>query len=290
VKKLLQISLGIVTSVGGFLEAGSLATAVQAGAAFGYQLIWALVLGTVCLIFLIEMSGRFAAVSRHTIFDGIRERFGFSFLVLPLVGLLLVNLLVLAAELGGVCIALQLVTGYALQLWAVPVALAVWALLWKGTFGIVENGVSLLGLVTVCFIVAAFALGPDWSRVAHGALPTIPDHDRGNYWYLAVGILGASISPYLMFFYSSGAVEDKWDEGYLTVNRAVAVMGMSFGGTIALAALIVAALVFVPRGITDITDYDQIAMMLTPVFGRSGFYLFAASLGIACFGAALEIA
>jgi Mn2+/Fe2+ NRAMP family transporter len=58
VKKLLQISLGIVTSVGGFLEIGSVTTAAQAGAAFGYQLLWAILLGTLCLIFLVEMAGR----------------------------------------------------------------------------------------------------------------------------------------------------------------------------------------------------------------------------------------
>lgn len=64
--KIFEIALGIVTSIGGFLEAGSVATAAQAGAAFRFQLAWAVVLGTVCLIFLIEMAGRLAAVSKHT--------------------------------------------------------------------------------------------------------------------------------------------------------------------------------------------------------------------------------
>src|SRR5215212_5683703 len=121
-KKLLEIALAIVTSIGGFLEVGSLATAVQAGASFRFQLIWAIVLGTVCLIFLVEMAGRFAAISKHTIIDGIRERFGFRFFVVPLIGISILNLLVLAAEIGGVCISLQLLTGYAVQLWALPVA------------------------------------------------------------------------------------------------------------------------------------------------------------------------
>ena len=60
--KLLEIALGIVTGIGGFLEAGSLATAAQAGAAFGFQLGWAIVLGTICIAFLDEMGGRLAAV------------------------------------------------------------------------------------------------------------------------------------------------------------------------------------------------------------------------------------
>jgi Mn2+/Fe2+ NRAMP family transporter len=110
-KKLLEMTLGIVTSIGGFLEVGSLATAAQAGAMFGMQLTWAIVLGGLCVIFLVEMSGRFAAVSKHTIIDAVRERFGFNFFVYSLLPVLLVTVLVLAAEIGGVCLALQLVTG-----------------------------------------------------------------------------------------------------------------------------------------------------------------------------------
>src|SRR2546430_11161927 len=126
--KLLEISLGIVTSVGGFLEIGSLATAAQAGAAFGFRLIWAVVLGTVCIAFLVEMAGRFAAVSHHTISDGVRERFGFNFFLWPLLATVLVNLLVLASEIGGASVALELATGIGYQWWALPVAFLLWLL------------------------------------------------------------------------------------------------------------------------------------------------------------------
>ena len=104
-KKLLEISLGIVTSVVGYLEIGSIATAAQSGAAFGYQLLWVLVLGTLCIIVLVEMSGRFAAVSHHTIADAIRERFGFNFFLFPLIVTVLLNIMVLSAEIGGVAVA-----------------------------------------------------------------------------------------------------------------------------------------------------------------------------------------
>ena len=114
-KKLLEMTLGIVTSIGGFLEVGSLATAAQAGTMFGMQLTWAIALGGLCVIFLVEMSGRFAAVSKHTIIDAVRERFGFNFFVYSLLPVLLVTVLVLAAEIGGVCLALQLVTGIRLR-------------------------------------------------------------------------------------------------------------------------------------------------------------------------------
>jgi Mn2+/Fe2+ NRAMP family transporter len=286
--KLLEIALGIVTSIGGFLDVGAIATAAEAGSSFQFQLIWAILLGTICVIFLVEMSGRLAAVSKHTLADAVRERFGFNFYILPLVAEVIVDFLVLGAEIGGVCIALQLLTGISFQWWALPVAFAVWLLLWKGTFGLIENGVSLLGLITLGFVVATFKLRPALPAVAEGLLPTIPQQDVAQYLFVAVSILGAIISPYLFYFYSSGAVEDQWNRGHLSVNRAVAGLGMGFGSVVSLGVLIVAAQVLHPRGI-QVDSYEQAALMLTQPFGYWGFVLFAASLAITCFGAALEV-
>lgn len=289
-KKLLQISLGIVTSVGGFLETGLIATSSQAGAAFGFSLIWSLLLGTVCLIFLVEMSGRFAIASKLTIADAIRDRFGSNVYIVALAVNVIVNLLILTSEIGGVSLALQFVTGWSFQHWAVPVALATWLLLWRGTFGMIEDGVAALGLLALCFVVGMFMMGPPWGEVAKGALPLFPKENFLHYSFLAVSILGAVISPYLLFFYSSGAIEDKWDKSYFGINRAIAIIGMSFGAVISLAIIVLAALVYQPRGITDIEGYDQIALILTPVFGGWGIHLFSVSLLITCFGAALEVA
>jgi len=286
-KKLLHVALGVVTSFGGFLEAGSIATSVQAGAEFGYSLLWVLLLGVVCLVVLIEMSGRLAAVSHHTIAGAMRERFGFSFFLLPLIGVVAVSMLTLAAELGGVCMALQLATGIGFQWWALPVMLAVWLLLWRGTFGVIEDGVSLLGLVTVAFLIAAVRLHPSAGEVAAGFVPSAAPYAPSRYWFLAVSILGATLTPYLFYFYSSGAVEDGWDADDVPANRLVSAFGMGFGATLAAAVLVVAALVYT-RGVR-LDSYDQIAPMLTDALGRWGYPLFVAALGIACFGAALEV-
>jgi Mn2+/Fe2+ NRAMP family transporter len=116
----------------------------------------------------------------------------------------------------------------------------------------------------------------------------VPDHDGARYWYIAVSIIGASISPYLYMFYSSGAVEDGWGTDDLNTNKATAVLGMSFGGLLSAAVLIIAALVFLPRGI-QVDRYEQAGLLLPPVLGHTGFVLFLASLGIACFGATTEI-
>src|SRR3954468_8120326 len=116
-KKLGEVALGVVTSVGGFLEIGSIATAAQGGAGWRYQLLWAVLLGGLCSIFLVEMSGRFAAASGHTIAAAMRERFGFDFFLIPLISVVVVSIMVLAAELGGTCVALELATGVAYEWW-----------------------------------------------------------------------------------------------------------------------------------------------------------------------------
>lgn len=288
-KKIVQAGLGIVTGIGGFLEIGSVSTAAQAGAAFGYQLIWALVIGIVCLSFLVEMSGRFAAVSQHTVVDGLRDRFGFGFFSVVSVGVALVIVLILMAELGGVALSLELMTGIGFPWWVMPVLLVSWLLIWKTDFEVIENGSSILGLLTLCFAVAVYRLHPQWGIIAKGAVPSLPSTDKAQYWFLCVSILGASITPYLMYFYSSGAVEDKWDESYLGVNRFIAFAGMAFGGLLAIAVLIIASIVLHPPHV-QIEKFGQMANMMTVPFPKWGKALFAVSLGITCLGAALEVA
>jgi Mn2+/Fe2+ NRAMP family transporter len=288
-KKFANIALGILTSVGGYLEVGSMGTALQAGAAYRYQLLWAIVAGTICVAFLVEMTGRLAAVTHHTVVDAMRKHFGFTFQVWPLTAQVVVDLFVLASEIGGASLALELATGISIRAWVVPVALLVWIVLWLGSFGAIEHSVAVLGLVTLCFVVAAIRLHPDWHEVARSVVPHRPERDPAQYAYLAVGILGATISPYLVSFYSSGAVEEKWSAKDLMPNRIVAGLGMGFGSTVSVAILVVAAIVLAPRGILA-GSYEQAAAILSLPLGRWGFWLFCASLFIGCVGAALELA
>jgi Mn2+/Fe2+ NRAMP family transporter len=170
-----------------------------------------------------------------------------------------------------------------------PIALLVWLFLWRSTFGTIENSMSGLGLIALCLVAAAWVHHPPRQALLQGMMPSLPSHDAAHYWFIAVSIIGAVIAPYLLYFYSSGAVEDKWDESYVGVNRAVAVIGMGFGSVIAGGAMVVAGVVLFPRGIR-IDDYHQAALMLTQAFPYWGYVLFAVTMGIACLGAAIEVA
>jgi Mn2+/Fe2+ NRAMP family transporter len=187
-----------------------------------------------------------------------------------------------------VAIALEMAAGIGFRWWALPIVLIAWLLLWRGTFGIVEQGTAMLGLIALVFAVAVWKLHPRWHDVAAAALPSAPSHDRARYWYLAVSILGASVSPYLFLFYSAGAIEDDWTEEHLAVNRVTAGLGNVFGGGLAMAVVIVAALVFFTHH-ARVERYEQLPLLLASPLGRAGLVLFLATLCVTCFGATLEI-
>lgn len=156
-KRALQVTLGILTSIGGFVDAGAIATAAGAGAVFGLGLVWAMLLGTLAVVLMVEMSGRLAAVSGKPYAASIRERFGFKYYLAPLVTELIANGLLLAADLGGMAIGLSLLTGVHWVSLVPVVGLVVWLMVWRAPFGLIENGPSLVGLVTLSFLVAIVA-------------------------------------------------------------------------------------------------------------------------------------
>jgi Mn2+/Fe2+ NRAMP family transporter len=288
-KKIGNLVLGVVTSIGGFVEVGSISTAAQAGSEFEFALLWAIAVAGLMVAMLVEMSGRLAAVSRRTVADAVRERFGIHFQLVPLCAELATDGLLLAAELGGVAIALKLLTGVGFQWWIVPTAAVAWLILWFGNFTAIEDGLGLLGLVTVSFVVAAWRLHPDSGALARGLIPAMPAHDAVRYGFLAVSIVGATVSPYLLNFYASGAVEEQWSEGDLWINRATSFAGMGFGTVVSMGVLVTAALALAPHHIR-VDTYEQAALMFVPAFGPRAVTLFALSLGVGCLGASVEIA
>ena len=101
--------------------------------------------------------------------------------------------------------------------------------------------------------------------------------------------MGSLICPYVLNFYSSGAVEEEWTEADLGANRMAAGLGMSFGGALSAALLVAAAMVLQPRGI-DGNTYEEIRLTVSIPLGHTGATLFAVALGVTCFGAALQVA
>src|SRR4051794_6745522 len=125
-KRILAVGLGIVTSIGGFLEIGAIGTPEQSGAQFGYRLIWASRFSTISLASLAGMAGRLSAVSGRTIADAMRERFGARFFGILLLVVTLVSLAQLSVEIGGAGVAIELLFGGTYKIWSIFVAVFVW--------------------------------------------------------------------------------------------------------------------------------------------------------------------
>lgn len=283
---LIDLLLGVITSIGGFAEAGSISTAAQGGAEFGFSLLWAIAAAAFMIAMLTEMSGRLAIVSRQTVAGAVRERFGIHFQIVPLCAELVLDGLLLTAELGTLAVTLTLLFGGAHVVWVLPAALVTGLIFWTCGFALIEDGIGLIGLITLVFVVAGMRLQPDAPAVLRGFMPSLPDHDLPRYGLLAVSILGATVSPYLLNFYASGAIEEDMVESELWINRVTAFVGMGFGSVVSMGVLVTAAMTM--SGVR-IDSFEQASLMLTPVFGAYGVPLFAAALGIGCLGAATEI-
>jgi Mn2+/Fe2+ NRAMP family transporter len=171
VSKVFGLSLGILAAIGGFVDIGDLVFNTAAGATFGYQLMWVIPIGVVGIIVYSEMCGRVAAVSGKAVFDAVRERVGFKAALGALVSSEVVNLMMLAAELGGVAIALQLLSGLPYR-WLILLAVVAFAvIIWTTAFEWLERIFGYGGLCMLVFAVAAVKLGPDWAKVAKGFIP-----------------------------------------------------------------------------------------------------------------------
>lgn len=291
-KKLMGVTLGIMTALGGFVDFGQIVFTMQAGALFRYRLIWTIALGALAIITYMEMCGRVAVVAKKPVFAVVRECLGRRFGLTVLIASNLLNLITCAAELGGIAIVLHLLTGWPEKLVLLASALMLWGTIAALQFEWIERIFGLGGLVMLVFAVCAWLLHPDWDAVVRGLLPRPTAQEPGRdllYWYFAVGIFSAMIMEYEVHFYSSGALEEDWTPKDLTENFAVASFGSILGALLTIALLILGAMVFLPRGIfPELLSTTTMAGALP--FGKAGL-LMALTGTLACLaGAAVETA
>jgi Mn2+/Fe2+ NRAMP family transporter len=287
VRQFLQIALGILSAIGGFVDIGDLVFNTQAGATFGFELMWVVVIGVVGIIIYSEMCGRVAAISKRPVFDLVRERVGFSAGLGTLIASEIVNLLTCAAEVGGVAIVLQLLSGLPYRVLALLAVVALLVVSWSLPFEWLERIFGYMGLCLLVLVVAAIKTHPSWSHVAHGFVPSVPGGNRLVYFYFVVGLLGAALTPYEVYFYSSGAVEDGWGPKDLRMNKVTAVIGYGLGALLSVALMVLAAMVFLPRGI-DPAYLGTPALGVEAILGKVGLILALVGILFAVGGAAIE--
>ncbi len=285
--KIFRVALGILAAIGGFVDIGDLVFNVSAGAAFGYQLLWVVVVGVIGIIVYSEMCGRVAAISGKAVFDAVRERIGFGAGLSTLIAAQIVNLMTLAAEVGGIAICLQLLSGLPYR-WLIVLAIVGLAIVvWVTSFEWIERLFGYGGLCLLVFAVAAVKLGPDWGSVAHGFVPHMETEDPLLYWYFAVGLLGAAMTPYEVYFYSSGGVEEGWSAKDLGINRANAMIGYGLGGFLSFTLMITGGALFLTQGIEPET-LGSIALGAQVPLGEIGLLLAIVGILFAVGGASID--
>jgi manganese transport protein len=285
--KVFQVALGILAAIGGFVDIGDIVFNVAAGAMFGYQLLWVVVVGVVGIIVYSEMCGRVAAVSNKAVFDAVRERMGFGTGLATLIAAEVVTLMTLAAEIGGVAICLQLLSGLGYRWLIVVGVLALGIVVWVMPFDWIERIFGYCGLCLLVFAVASYQLHPDWGDVAHGFVPSIETTDTMLYLFFAVGLLGAAMTPYEVYFYSSGGIEEEWSAKDLGVNRANAVVGYGIGGILSFFLMIVGGALFLPHGIQPET-LGTVALGAEVPLGQIGLLIALVGILFAVGGASID--
>jgi Mn2+/Fe2+ NRAMP family transporter len=288
VKKFFAVALGVLTAIGGFVDIGDLVTNALVGSRFGMSLSWVVIVGVAGICVFAEMSGRVAAVSGRASFDVIRERLGPRVGLANLFASMGVTLLTFVAEVGGVALALELATSVNEFLWVPLVGAAVWLVLWRVRFSEIENIFGLMGLALIVFAVAVWHLGPDWGALwsqAHTPKPSAQEN-WGTYSYYAVALFGAAMTPYEVFFFSSGGVEEGWSAKDLATMRSNVFIGFPLGGGLSLAIAATTALVFLPASV-QVDTLAQVGLPVAVALGKIGLAIallgfFAATFGAAC--------
>jgi Mn2+/Fe2+ NRAMP family transporter len=290
-KRIFEVFLGVLTAFGGFVDIGDLVANSQTGARFGMRLAWVVVVGVVGIVIYAEMAGRVATMSRRPVFDVVRERLGARWALANLLASYFINLLTVAAEIGGLALVIQLITGINYLLWIPLLGVAVWIVLWKLEFSAMEKIFGLAGLALVVTMVALWRLDPGLHQTLASARNVSAPASEGwaMYAFFAIALLGAAMTPYEVFFFSSGAVEEHWTPKDLLVNRANVYLGFPLGGLLSLAIMGAAAYVFLPQHVS-LSHLSQVTIPVSISLGKVGLAVLLFGMFAAIFSAALETA
>jgi NRAMP (natural resistance-associated macrophage protein)-like metal ion transporter len=277
---LLILGPGLIASSAGN-DAGGIATYSQAGAQFGYELIWVMVIITVSLAVVQEMGARLGAATGRGLLDLIRERFGIGWALLAIGILFIANSGLVVSEFLGIGAAAEL---FGISKWlVVPVAaVALWYVVIFGSYAWVEKIFLVMTLVFFAYPVAAVLARPDWSEVARGAFVPVIRSDQA-YLFLLVGLLGTTITPFMQLFQQSSIVERGVARRHYGPERVDAYAGAIFSNLISVTMIIATAATLHQAGQTQIESAADAARALGPFVGNAAETLF----GIGLLGASL---
>ena len=255
-------------------DAGGIATYASAGSQFGYRTLFVMLLVTIALVIVQEMSARLGAHTGEGLMSLIREQFPLRASAFAIVCLLIANLGLVVSEFAGIGAAFELfgVSRYI----SIPIgAVAIWAVVVFGNYRYAERVFLLLGLAFITYPIAAILGKPDWGQVASN---TFIPHLLGTkeFLFLVVALIGTTITPYMQL-YQAAAVADSGSgpEEYRMV-RIDTITGAVFANIISMAIIIATAAAI--GGTGPLESAKEAAQALEPVAGASAEILFGIGL------------
>ncbi len=260
-------------------DAGGIFTYSQAGAQFGYSLLWTMIPITIALIVVQEMASRLGAVTGKGLSDLIREEFGFRLTFIMMVTLVVTNFGNVVAEFAGIASSLELF-GLSKYVVVPAAAFVVWLLVVRGTYDSIEKIFLTASAFYVTYIIAGFLAHPDWKAAAFATVtrPEAAGIRNYGYIYMVIGLVGTTIAPWMQFYLQASIVEKGITARQYAASRWDVIIGCIFTDVVAWFIIVACAATLYANGHHDIGSGADAAQALRPLAGEYAYLLFAAGL------------
>jgi Mn2+/Fe2+ NRAMP family transporter len=259
-------------------DANGIVTYSQAGAQFGYRLLWTMIPVTLALIVVQEISARMGAVTGKGLSDLIREEFGLRVTFFMMIAILIINFGNILGEFAGIAGSLELF-GLS-RYYTVPVcAVIVWLIVVKGQYKSVEKIFLVASFIYITYILAGALAKPDWieATVRTFKLPgrELFQHD---YLFMTITVIGTTIAPWMQFYLQSSIVEKGITKRQYKASQLDVIFGCIFTDVVAWFIIVACAATLYVHGIHNINDAKDAAEALRPLAGDFAYILFAVGL------------
>lgn len=258
-----------------FIGPGTVTAASQAGAQFGYSLIWAVTFSVIATVVLQEMAARLGIVTGIGLGEAIRFRFRgpkmrFVAAALIIVAIGFGNAAYQTGNLTGAAVGMEVLLGGSITFWSLLMGAAAFGLLWGGGYKLLERVlIAMVMAMSLVFIAAAIMARPDVVSLAKGTLlPTLPTDSLTT----VIALFGTTIVPYNLFLHAS-SVREHWTRDVprdqaLRGARIDTLLSVAIGGMITAAIITTAAAAF--AGTSGTFDAATMAKQLEPALGGKG--------------------
>lgn len=260
-------------------DSGGIFTYSQAGAQYGYTLLWTMLPITLALIVTQEMCARMGVVTGKGLSDLIREEFGLRITFVLMLLLVIINYTNVVTEFIGIAGSLHLF--HVSEFISVPLCAAlVWTLVIRGDYKSTEKIFLLASLVYISYIFAGVLSQPSWHDALLATVKLPPRsvwHDK-LYVYTAIGIVGTTIAPWMQFYLQSSIVEKGIRVKDYPASRLDVVIGSFFTDIVAWFIVVACAATLYVHGMGAIRVASDAAEAMRPLAGDYAFLLFAFGL------------